>query len=295
MLCITFVITRVSESMVRFRDKSKSTIMKKVIYSTLFAIGVLAFVTACNKNEDEPTNTDQQASAKAYSFGESSANDADAMAVEAQKTGSVVQRLASTGCVTVTNDSVNNVIYIDFGTGCIGNDSIERKGIIKTTYTGDYFAQGSVITVTFIDYYVNGRKLQGTRTITNTGLNPDGNMTWEVQATDMKLTNAEGKWRYWNSTRTREMLLGLGTPDDVSDDKYRINGVADGGFSDGSTFVAQIKDLIRESACPWINQGTMDITVNGKDDYVADFGNGDCDNIVVVTLPNGSRENLLLK
>lgn len=269
--------------------------MKKVLLSAVFSFGLMVFFSACNKEEDSSNSVDHTPSAKAYSFGESSANDADNMAVQAQMGGNVAQRLSSTGCVTVTDDSINQRIYIDFGIGCTGSDSIVRKGVIKTTYTGDYFTPGSVMTVTFIDYYVNGRKLEGMRTFTNMGFNQDGNMYWEVQATDMKLTNAEGKWRKWNSTRIREMVSGLSTPDDDSDDKYRINGVANGEFSDGAVFDVNIINLIRETACSWINEGTMEILVNGSDNYFADFGDGTCDNIVVVTLPDGTKQDLLLK
>jgi hypothetical protein len=255
--------------------------------------------TGCNKEDNNsiivPKATNNE-NLRAFASGSSQGNTADKIAVEAQTLGTVSQRLSgAASSPIVTKDSVNKVIYIDFGSGIVGEDSVNRAGIIRVQYTDDYFTPGSVLTITFVNYKTNGSLLEGTRTITNMGVNGSGNMYWQVEAINMKKTAIDGvTWRKWNSSRTREMVSGFATPGDLSDDVYHINGTADGAFSNGSVFTANIIDLVRESSCLWISSGVINAVVDNKDNYSADFGNGDCDNKVVVTYPDGTVEDLFL-
>ncbi|MFM2207539.1 MAG: hypothetical protein RL213_1514 [Bacteroidota bacterium] len=266
-----------------------------MLIAAVFAIG------GCSK--DEPTTTDvpevSVSQIKKLGLAMSNANDVDQIAVAATATGNVNQRLSGNGlpyfagsCAVVTDDPVAGRTIVDFGASCIGNDSVERKGKIITDYTGDIFNEGVVITISFENYYVNGRHIEGTRTITNLGINDAGNMHWQVVASNMKSTDPTGEWRSWNSTRDREMIQGFGTPD-ISDDVFLINGTADGAFSDGNTFSANILNLKRDFACSWIQEGYIIGLIRGKV-YSVDFGR-DCDNEVTITFPDQHREILFLR
>ncbi len=54
-------------------------------------------------------------------------------------------------------------IVIDYGTGCEGLFDVVRSGTILITLSGRGVIVGSVRTLTFQDYYVNGAKIEGTR------------------------------------------------------------------------------------------------------------------------------------
>ncbi|MFM7054632.1 MAG: hypothetical protein ACKOX7_07825, partial [Bacteroidota bacterium] len=167
-------------------------------------------------------------------------------------------------------------------------------------YTVDIFSPGSELIIEFNNYSVDGKKLEGNRKLTNGGLNNNGNMFWNVQETDMKITALDSvTTRTWSSTRVREMIAGQNTPGDVNDDIFRINGTATGFFSNGSTFTANINNLIREMSCKWVSSGTIDAVVRRPQDanvynYGFDYGSGTCDNKVRLTYSDGSYEDLEL-
>src|SRR5690606_12701909 len=65
-------------------------------------------------------------------------------------------------------DAPKGTITIDFGaSGCADNNGIVRKGKVIIAYSGKRFMPGTTVVATVEDYYVNGVKLEGTRTLVN--------------------------------------------------------------------------------------------------------------------------------
>lgn len=197
-------------------------------------------------------------------------------------------------CATVTNDSVNHVLTFDFGTGCIGNDGKTRAGRMIVNYTGTgYFTAGSSWVMTFDSFYVNSRHIEGTRSVVNNGLNGSGNMTWSINAQNMKITRTDGSWRSWNSQRTREMVAGYGDST-WTNDVYLINGTMTGTNSSGETTSSILTNVRRDHSCNYITSGTIEITPSSRPLRIIDFGNGTCDDLAIVT-KNGISHSILLR
>ncbi|MFZ9942756.1 MAG: hypothetical protein ACO3O0_04035 [Bacteroidia bacterium] len=273
--------------------------MKNFKILTLASLAVAIGFSSCSKDEDNAVviTADNNANVRQTAFGSGQGQVADKIAVEAYQTGQVNQRYSGGGlqAPVVTHDTVNKIIYIDFMDGIIGLDSVNREGMIRVNYMNDHFAVGSVMRITFLNYKVDGKSLEGVRSLTNAGLNGDGNMYWNVEETNMKLTAPDGvTWRKWNSTRVREMTAGLSTPEESNDDIFKINGTATGGFSNGSTFNANIIDLVRESSCLWVSSGNIEAVVDNSNNFSFDYGSGTCDNLVTLTYPDGTSEVLKL-
>lgn len=260
--------------------------------SVLFALVLTTALWACRKDREEFDTT------IGYEVGqfESITNDVDNMIGQVwQGDGTISQKLATpvsgsllSGCATVTHDTLNNTIEIDFGTGCTGLDGRTRAGIVNITYTGSYFTPGSSHTITFDSFYVDTRHIEGIRQVTNNGLNNAGNMNWTIVAANMKITRTDGYWRSWNSTRNREMTQGLGDST-WSNDVYRINGTASGSNSNGNTFTMTISDVVRPNSCGWITSGTIVISPGNLQSRILDFGNGTCDDQATVTVGSQTR------
>lgn len=201
-------------------------------------------------------------------------------------------------CAVVTRDTLNHndqdTVTIDFGTGCTGTDGRTRKGKIIIYHTLKYFETGSVRKTTFADYYVNDIKIEGERTVTNKGKNSSNQTYWDVVASNMKLTRADGKFRTWNSNRTRTIIAGEETAF-RADDVYRIEGTANGTNAKGDIFTATITSpLVKSVDCKWIKQGVIVFSVTDKPDRTIDFGDGNCDDQAVVTVKNKTK-NITLK
>jgi hypothetical protein len=279
------------------QTKNKQMKTRALIFT--LGIGVLLSLGACNKDRNDWKDT-QTASDSEQAEG--IADDAINIADNAARGGSEVARTASpvelyeamSGCATVTRDTVSvpRVMTIDFGpTNCLCNDGRYRRGKIIVTYAGGgYFDQGSVKTVSFDNYYRNDNKVEGTRTVTNNGRNAANQLSWTINAQNMKITRPDGSFHTWNSTRVRTMLNGESTPSFWRDDEYSISGSAEGINAKGISYVANITTpLHRKLDCRWIDSGIVEISPEGKATRTLDYGNGACDRLLTVTVRNKSR------
>lgn len=262
---------------------------------------LVTFFSGCKK--DKVLDDDFATTAADIGQAESISTDVDNMTGQVARTGTFTHQNCSNAandqfhfnsCATVTNDSINHILTFDFGTGCTGADGKVRAGRVIVNYSGaGYFDPGAEWTMTFDSFYVNTRHVEGTRHVLNNGFNASNNMTWTITATNMKITKADGRWRTWNSQRTREMISGYGDSTWVND-AYVINGTATGSNSDGETVDCVLTNLQHENDCHWITAGTMTITPSNKPARTIDFGNGTCDDQATVT-KNGVTHTITLR
>lgn len=191
-------------------------------------------------------------------------------------------------------------IEVDFGAGCAGKDGRIRSGKIVTEYTGRLTVPGKSSVSVFKDYKVDGVKVEGTVTITNTSNGSQRQFTVEI--TNAKLTEANGNYTKWNSRRVITQVEGLITPDLHIDDVFTITGSASGEVKT-STFAATwesniIEPLRKRFACAYISKGTVKIirrnqAVDSKWVGILNYGNGTCDKNATLTV-NGVEHQIIL-
>jgi hypothetical protein len=187
------------------------------------------------------------------------------------------------------------VMEIDFGsTNCTGNYGVNRRGKLVVTLTGPYRDQGSILTIQPQDYYVNDIKVEGTKTITNNGLNSNNNLEFTVDVVNGKITYTDSTFTTWTSTRTNEWVEGDTTTlfthgfAGVCDDVYLITGAANGVDKKGKPYTVTITTPLRkEICCRWLVSGVLEVVPDGLATRVVDFGNGTCDNSATITI-NGN-------
>ena len=195
-------------------------------------------------------------------------------------------------CATVTYDTAGAVktATIDFGDTPCQTDGIRayKQGVLIISWTGNKMDSGTVITVTTQNYFVGDtstemHQLQFTKTATNMGLNAAGNLHFAIVVTDATLTLDSGQVVTWSANHDREWFQG--DPNDLSDDVFFTTGNSSGVDRNGVPFTVQITQALRKNAnCDWIVSGVEEITRNNGSTRTLDFGNGDCDNIVEVTV-----------
>jgi len=180
------------------------------------------------------------------------------------------------------------------GCMCSGWDNKYRKGEIKATWTGQYRDAGTVITISTHNYYVSGDKYDYMKTVTNNGLNGAGHYTYGINVSLANILFTDGTTMSWTSQRNREWVEGQSTLTPL-DDVYSITGNAEGVSRAGASFTASITDpLIIAVGCPYIKQGTIEITPDGKPVRILDFGTGSCDSQATVEI-NGVVFNIVLQ
>lgn len=195
---------------------------------------------------------------------------------------------AKTACnVIITIDTLGSVktVTVDYGTSnCDCNDGKTRRGKIVTTFTGPYHAQGTIITHTPVNYFVNDIKIEGTKTVENMGANSLGQPYFNVQI-DGLATFTSGETLTYSSSRVRTWTAGYATLLNRFDDEYDISGLADGVFSTGNSYTAFTSNPIHlKVGCGFPVSGTLEITPSNLPVRVVDYGNGTCDATFTVTV-----------
>ncbi|MBI4645713.1 MAG: hypothetical protein HY738_03710 [Bacteroidia bacterium] len=272
--------------------------MKNSIFLIALALilaGSLLLTSSCRKsrlnNKDTTTASDNTAVENLFDDIYQSVEE-----TSQENTTKLLNEYTFGNCATVTvtpawpDTTFPKTVTIDFGTSyCTGTDGRERKGKIVYTMTGRYRSQGTVITVTPQDFYIDDYKVEGTKTITNNGRNSNNNLSYTVTVSNAKITTPDNKEITWNSTRIREWIEGGNTQYVILDDVYSITGSASGVNREGRSFTVTITEALRiELDCRWIVKGKVEIVPDELKTRVVDYGDGTCDNDATVTI--GDRE-----
>lgn len=264
--------------------------MKKILLLTLSS---LLFFSSCKKVAEAIDEIQKdKIMASDNHMAEDEADDISIISDESYNYGELKSRGGSGGSsfmgdtVKITRNNADSSITIDFGpNGITGKNGKIRKGKIIVKFTGGYKVIGSSISQSFDNYFVNGRKIEGTRSITYQG--DTSNMPkWTIQS-DLTITKTDGKKLTWSSTRTRIMTAGSSTPLNWYDDEYSITGTATGTTSNGDSYSMSIgKPLFIKvsfgapTICKYILDGTINYT-RGTRSASLDYGYGgtsSCDN-----------------
>ena len=207
-----------------------------------------------------------------------------------QKPNEIFDQLKEPCSVVITLDTSASprILTVDYGnTNCDCNDGKMRRGKIITTFTGPYAEQGTVITHTTDNYYVNDLKIDGSKTVENMGLNASGQPSYSILI-DGIATETTGETFVYSSTRERVWTEGFTTLSNRWDDVYEISGNSSGEFSTGKSYTSSTTTPITiKVGCPYPVSGTLQIDPSNRPVRVIDYGSGTCDNTFTVTI-NGN-------
>lgn len=272
--------------------------MKKICYSlllTALAAGVSTF-NSCKKPEvdtETVSTTDNALCESEFSrvFPEVNAIAIDHEGVQRLYPSNNLQSTCPVDSIDPadTLDGFPVTLYLNYGsTGCTGPDGKVRKGTIKATFFNSWDNPTDTVQIDLVNYFVNGIHYEGSVRIVKT----PGSYSQTV--TNGKCTKSD--WTIlWAGTRTLTWVAGQSTITDPSDDVFEMTGDANGTNREGKTFTVNVTSpLVRSRACAWITKGTMEITPEGKDTRIVDYGNGACDNKATLSI-NGNTFQFLLQ
>ncbi len=200
----------------------------------------------------------------------------------------------STFPIIVTDTAANTkTMTIDYGSAnYLCDDGHYRRGKIIVSWTGKYKEVGSVKVISFDAFFQNDNKIEGSKTITNIGVNDVNQLAFNVVSI-IKITNTSGESINWTSTRTRTWIQGVQTKSNL-DDVYSITGGTTGINRKGKNYTSTIISPLRvEIACQWrIVSGTIELIREGGSSKTIDFGTGACDATFTVT-SNGKTHTVI--
>ena len=206
------------------------------------------------------------------------------------------ERIGDCATITVTpNDSTYpKTVTIDFGDSCVGRDGKLRSGKLVLHFTGPIRRPGSVVTLTFVRYYVNHVHIEGVKIFKNLSEPPVHK--WSIEVVDGKVTFPSGRGYMYDGIKTVTQIAGMLTRI-VRDDVYKVTGRSKTVFRNGTTINLNTETpLIKKVACHWISEGTLKIKINDRVLFL-DFGfpnNGNCDNKALLTWNNGNNQRIII-
>jgi len=182
-------------------------------------------------------------------------------------------------------------VTVDFGVlGCADAYGNIYKGKIHILQTNYWNVEGATRTTTFEDFYVNLLKIEGAKTVTNQGLNSEGNLTFQLSITNGKVSLNDLLYVTYNSSHTWELVEGAQTHSRL-DNVINITGTSTGKHWTGSTYSKNILTPLRKPfICRVPVSGSQEIIIDLASPIVLDFGNGTCDDLVTITQNGVSKE-----
>jgi len=277
--------------------------MKTKIFMMIAAIVLLSF-SSCQKDStlnDQVSVDLADDDAVAEAVFEDVFNTADNASIildNLSKSGDSKSAIVTDSCptITVTHPSTGiwpKIVKVDYGTGCAGlNDNI-RKGQIMIEVTGPRLTVGSKRTVTFVNYFFNDIKVEGTKVLENKGYNNSQNLLVSVKLTGGKMTLPDGKTIERAFDHQREWTAGLLTRN-IWDDECLITGTATGKNINGVAYTNTIMSALHwKRACRFIVAGIVKMERTGKEPVELNYGTGECDAKAVVSRGGESKEILL--
>ena len=196
--------------------------------------------------------------------------------------------------ITVSGSFPAENININFGTGLPCPDSLTRSGQINVVLSNKLRDSGSIATVTFTNYSVNGYQRNGYITWTNTTAN--GIPSW-TRVDSGRVTAPSG--RYWTVTGTKYVTQtgGISTPLISSDDTFSITGTriyTDSAGEQRTVTVVPQFPLQKANSCPFIDEG--ELKIQGPSHYlIINYGNGSCDELATYSLDGGTAIPFFLR
>ena len=198
-------------------------------------------------------------------------------------------------CPSVTFDRPADLewpktVTIDYGTGCTGFFENTRAGKIIIVITGPRLESGSVKTITLQNYFFNGMKVEGTKTITNLGFNNSQHMEFSLILAGGKVTLTDGRTIERSFERKREWIAGTDTKT-IWDDEFLVTGTTSGVNRKGVAYTNTIMTAIHlKRACRFPVSGVMKMEIAGREPVELNYGEGECDAVAVVSMTGKSKE-----
>lgn len=275
-----------------------NTPMKNI--QSILGIAIVALLFAsCNLDLKKPRDIDYQLLAEDASVSDNISSDTYRIIDEESRNGEFsdsVGKVASNKqwvsavdtCAIVTlNVNGGNfpmTLTIDFGSGCTDGAGITRKGKVIGVFSGPYTTAGTRVDVSFNNYYVNGYKVDGQKTITNNGRNAQQKLSYGVVDANGRITKPDGGIITWESTRTHVWDEGESTLLFICDDVYSITGTASGEISDGTPYAIRVESALKKNVCcSFVDEGVVTYSVDGDDLATIDYGGGSCDGLANIT------------
>ncbi len=278
--------------------------LRKLIIYLFVSMAFVAYMSSCQKVKD------------ATDFGEDTALNDDASEAlfddafseaDGFSAGGNTKLASADSCtptVTIVADSAGTkgfprTITVDFGDNyCSAKNGRQRKGKIIITQSARRMTAGATRSISFVNYYVNDYKIEGTQSVAFNGKDDNGNYSWTWKLVGGIITTPDNVSILRDAEHTRTLVEGADTPMNRWDNVWKITGSASGINGNGVAYTRTIdanNPVVRNEACRFAVKGTVTFEREGKSNVVLDYGDGTCDDKATVTVDGETKDITLRK
>jgi hypothetical protein len=202
------------------------------------------------------------------------------------------QDVPSISCGIITDNPTDKILTVNFDGQCIGTGGRIRSGKIIVQYANLADSLSSK-TITFENFTVNGKKVQGTVSLHDISFLESGGDTLQNATrtlTDFKVEFPNGTSITLNGSNNRQWISGR-ADSIITNNVYRFEGTMNGVSGNGRTFQQEVvAPVIANFYCSFQGfypraRGVLELTqLDGYPDRkrTVDYGDGTCDNSITI-------------
>jgi hypothetical protein len=228
----------------RANSQRPDDVMNRPPYTKLFVLSACLAVAGCYKEYSEDF-AEEETIVRNAAIGQQLADDALDIVYQAEYLlkklpgGTTNFRIGTDTCGTIFDDAINKILTINYDTGCVAAYGGTHSGKIIVAYNstlGDTLADRLV---TFDHYVVNLKKVEGTVSLHDFAILPNGAFVAVRTLTDFKVTFPNGTGVTFNGSHDRVWTSGRGD-NLATNNRYTFRGSMQGVSSTGRSFTQDI-------------------------------------------------------
>jgi hypothetical protein len=182
------------------------------------------------------------------------------------------------GTTFTRNDKFGH-ITIDYGNSCVSERGIEKKGTLTINYSGEFLSKGTLLTIGFENFFLNGNQMEGTSTLENLGYQASTkSLSFSSKMEGLQLTSTNGKRYTVGHDYVRDLKLS------TKETGFRIYLKGSGSMftnsSDRTSFeiVKPVKYLqeCMESGLSDPTEGSLQISSNASQKIMLNYESDGC-------------------
>lgn len=260
--------------------------MKKNIFKTVFIAASVLFITSCEKdNETADSGPITNAEVITIINIEDVTGAADEILTDLFDAGDSASLAAKTTDECYVGAYTDTGYTLTFDSCDLGDGNV-LGGTIAVTYVDG--TDTTSFTATYTDFSVNGIVVNGTRAFEFNIGTDEISVAFDVTS---NITVALENEDVITVTGTQTYGFDFG----VSFENVTIT--LDGSWTvkiNNDTYAVVVTDTLSgDAGCAYLTEGTMTLSKNGLE-VIADYGDGTCDDVITITYPDGTTNNVNL-
>lgn len=187
-------------------------------------------------------------------------------------------------------------IVMNYGEGMQLSNGRVMSGLMIINTSEEPNGDSFMRKVTYDNFSVDSMSITGMTSMFISGYHQNGGKHNLIE--DLMITLPDGTTIHRESEITREWIAGSETNLDQTDDVMQVTGLVINTITENGTEIVYRKDIveamIKSTNCRYFSQGIIELSQSGNVIATLDYGNGDCDDVALLTKTGENPVEIIL-